>query len=237
MTRISKPLFAVLMMVSFTVAAETEILKDDEDRINYSLGYQMGMDLLKQGIDLKAADVRQGLTDGYGDKAPRVNPALMQQALSRLKKEITEEMQQGAVERVESRRLQVQQLRKQSDEFFEKVKQDPDVVALESGLHYKVLQKGSGKVSPVINDSVSVHYTAKTMRGLQFDSTVASGTAKQLKVNQLIPGLSEALKLMKSGDKWQVFIPPDLAYGRKSPLANQAILIEIELLEVLGAEG
>ena len=226
----------MLMAVGCSVFAESRNLKDSDDRINYSLGYQIGMDLLKQGVDLRAVDVRLGLADGYGDRAPRVNPALMKQTLSHLKKDITEEMQQGAVERVESRRLQAQQLRKQSDRFFEKVKQDPDVVALDSGLHYKVLQNGSGKISPVIHDSVSVHYTAKTMRGLKFDSTTSSGKPKQLRINQLIPGLSEALKMMKSGDRWQVFIPPDLAYGRKSPLANQAILIEIELLEIL-AEG
>lgn len=236
MIRISNMLCMLLTALSFTAFAESEILKDEQDRINYSLGYQMGLDLLKQGIDLRAADVREGLNDGFGDKAPRVNPALMKQALSRLKKDITQEMQQDAVERVERRRMQARQLRNQSGEFFEKVKQDPDVVTLASGLHYKVLQTGAGKTSPTIHDSVSVHYTAKTMRGQLFDSTVRNGTAKQLKINQLIPGFSEALKLMKSGDKWQLFIPPDLAYGRNSPLADQVILIEIELLEVLTAE-
>ena len=117
------------------------------------------------------------------------------------------------------------------------------VKTLKSGLQYKVLKSGKGK-TPSAQSSVSVHYTGKLIGGKVFDSSVERGQPATFGVGQVIKGWTEGLQLMKEGDKWMLFIPPELAYGlRGSPSPNpadpptigpnEALIFEVELLKVL----
>ena len=111
----------------------------------------------------------------------------------------------------------------------------PGVVTLDSGLQYKILNEGDGRM-PKASDTVSVHYRGTLIDGTEFDSSYKRGKPTSFPVNRVIAGWTEALQLMQVGDKWQLTIPSDLAYGSRSPGAGippDAVLVfEVELLSV-----
>ncbi len=109
------------------------------------------------------------------------------------------------------------------------------VVTTASGLQYKVIKSGTGE-SPKKSDTVKVHYTGTLIDGTVFDSSVQRGEPAVFPVGAVIPGWVEALQLMKVGDKWQLVIPANLAYGENSPSpaipANSVLIFEVELLGI-----
>jgi len=106
------------------------------------------------------------------------------------------------------------------------------VITLPSGLQYKIIRPGTGR-SPGPNDAVTVHYRGTLIDGTEFGSSdQAEGKLETFHVNGVIKGMAEALQLMKEGAKWQLFIPADLAYGERGPLADRAIIYELELIAI-----
>jgi FKBP-type peptidyl-prolyl cis-trans isomerase FklB len=108
------------------------------------------------------------------------------------------------------------------------------VVVTESGLQYQVLQSGDG-VSPGLTDKVVTHYVGSFIDGKVFDSSVERGRPAEFPVDGVIKGWTEALQLMKEGDKWQLYVPPELGYGEKGtgPIPGNTVLVfEVELIEV-----
>ena len=111
-----------------------------------------------------------------------------------------------------------------------------EFVTTSSGLQYRILNEGSGNDSPGPKSLVSVHYRGKLTNGLEFDSSYKRNQPASFPVNGVIRGWTEALQLMKEGDKWELIIPPDLGYGSKGAgniIPPDSILIfEIELIEI-----
>ena len=109
------------------------------------------------------------------------------------------------------------------------------VKTLPSGLQYKVLSEGSGK-APTKTDTVTVHYRGILISGTEFDSSIARGQPATFKVDGVIPGWTEALQMMKEGAKWQLFIPPELAYGERGMppriYPHSTLIFEVELISV-----
>jgi FKBP-type peptidyl-prolyl cis-trans isomerase len=105
-----------------------------------------------------------------------------------------------------------------------------------SGLKYQVLKQGTGTVSPKATDTVKVHYEGKLLNGTVFDSSIARGQPISFPLNQVIPGWTEGLQLMKVGDKFKFEIPANLAYGANSPSPaippNSTLVFEVELLGI-----
>jgi len=111
------------------------------------------------------------------------------------------------------------------------------VKSTKSGLQYKVLKSGPGKVNPKETSTVKTHYHGTLIDGTVFDSSVKRGEPVSFRVDQVIAGWTEALQLMKAGDKWQLVIPGDLAYGLSprpgGPIGPNAVLVfEVELIEI-----
>jgi FKBP-type peptidyl-prolyl cis-trans isomerase FklB len=119
--------------------------------------------------------------------------------------------------------------------FLEENKKKEGVVTLASGLQYMILNEGEGE-SPTLNDKVTTHYTGTLLNGQVFDSSHKSGKPATFGVTQVIPGWTEALQMMQVGDKWKLFIPPNLAYGAQGYPGlippNSTLIFEIELLKV-----
>ncbi len=105
-----------------------------------------------------------------------------------------------------------------------------------SGLKYQVLKQGTGTVSPKATDTVKVHYHGTLLNGTVFDSSVERGEPISFPLNRVIAGWTEGLQLMKVGDKFKFEIPPNLAYGDRSPGAgippNSTLVFEVELLGI-----
>jgi len=111
-----------------------------------------------------------------------------------------------------------------------------EFVTTSSGLQYRILNEGSGNDSPGPESVVLVHYRGKLTNGLEFDSSYKRNQPTSLPVNGVIRGWTEALQLMREGDKWELIIPPDLGYGRKGAgniiPPNATLIFEVELIEI-----
>jgi FKBP-type peptidyl-prolyl cis-trans isomerase len=114
--------------------------------------------------------------------------------------------------------------------------QSADLTTTASGLKYLVLKHGTGTVSPKATDTVTVHYVGTLLDGTVFDSSIARGQPATFPLNQVIPGWTEGLQLMKVGDKFKFVIPANLAYGENSPSPtippNSTLVFEVELLSI-----
>ncbi|PRY97783.1 FKBP-type peptidyl-prolyl cis-trans isomerase [Marinilabilia salmonicolor] len=134
------------------------------------------------------------------------------------------------------RQIEAQKNLEKGEAFLEENAKKENVIVLESGLQYKVIEEGDGK-SPSINDRVKCLYHGTLIDGTVFDSTVERGDTAQFGVNQVIKGWQEALPMMKEGGKWQLFVPADLAYGNTERgefiKANETLIFDIELIEVI----
>jgi FKBP-type peptidyl-prolyl cis-trans isomerase FklB len=123
-----------------------------------------------------------------------------------------------------------------SHKFFEQNKKKAGVVTLPSGLQYKVVEAGSGPI-PDRKDYVKVHFRATYLNGKEFDNSEKHGPPEIFEVAAVIPGWSEALQKMKTGSKWILYIPPDLAYGKHGLPGkvepNQGLIYEVQLLNIV----
>jgi len=119
--------------------------------------------------------------------------------------------------------------------FLEKNKKQSGVVTLGSGLQYKIVDEGKGAV-PTAEDLVSVDYEGKLINGEVFDSSYQRGKPVQFKVSQVIAGWQEALQKMKPGATWELFVPPELAYGDRGlggPIGpNETLVFKVHLISI-----
>ena len=125
--------------------------------------------------------------------------------------------------------------KKEGDAFLAENKAKPGVVTLPSGLQYKVITEGAGP-KPAADDTVVCNYRGTLLNGTEFDSSYKHGQPIEIPVGRVIKGWSEALQLMPVGSKWQLFIPPDLAYGTRGAGddigPNATIVFEVDLLSI-----
>jgi FKBP-type peptidyl-prolyl cis-trans isomerase len=192
---------------------------------SYSLGVSMGEQLRGAGVTADAVSTErlaQGVRDGLSGKAK----------LTDADRQAINEMVRNAHEAA------AETNHRAAAKFLAENGKKADIVTTASGLQYKVLAAGSG-ASPKSNDSVVVNYRGTLLDGTEFDSSYQRGEPATFQVNRVIPGWTEALQLMKPGAKYQLFIPPQLAYDLRSPPAIPAgsmLLFDVELVSVKPAE-
>ena len=200
------------------------IRSPDTDRINYSVGYQIGGDFKRQGVELSPEAIVKGIQDAIAGGTPLMSQEEMRQTLVDLKRKIVAEQQQKAREDLASRI-------DEGKAFLAENAQKDGVVSLPDGLQYKVLQEGAGK-SPGPTDTVTVQYKGTLVDGTEFDSSYREGKPMSFQLNGVIKGWTEGLQHMKEGGKYQLFIPPALAYGEHGPLADRTLIFDVELVSV-----
>jgi len=191
-------------------------LKTTEQRASYAQGIILGQRF--KGLDADA--LVRGIKDALASK-PGMTGQQCQEALVAYQRDMSAKLPELN--------------KKEGDAFLAANKKKEGVKALPSGLQYKVLKEGTGKI-PGPNDTVSVNYRGTLIDGTEFDSSYARGEPLELPVNGVIKGWSEALQLMKEGSKWMLYIPSDLAYGERGqgPVIgpNAALVFEVELLSI-----
>jgi FKBP-type peptidyl-prolyl cis-trans isomerase len=145
------------------------------------------------------------------------------------------ELQKSAMAKAEEKQIAAAEKNLKAGEAFLAANAKKEgVKTTASGLQYKVIKAGTG-ASPKPTDIVKVHYTGTLVDGTVFDSSVQRGEPATFPVNGVIPGWTEALQLMKVGDKWQLVIPSKLAYGEQGPRAigpNSTLIFDVELLGI-----
>jgi FKBP-type peptidyl-prolyl cis-trans isomerase FklB len=218
------PVFLVWSLLAPLSAAEPLKLEEETPRINYSLGYQIGGDFKRQGVEMDAEAVVQGIRDALSGAEPQMTPAEMNATLMGLKRRVVADQRKHNVERELD-------LIKEGEAFMQANAKKEGVITTDSGLQYKVIEAGTGK-SPGPEDQVTVHYKGTMIDGKPFDSSYKKNKPATFKVNGVIKGWSEGLQLMKEGGKSQLFIPQKLAYGKRGPLAHRTLIFEVELIAV-----
>ena len=199
-------------------------LEDAATRINYSLGYQIGGDFKRQGVEMNAAAVVKGIEDALSGAEPLIKPEEMRAALVDLKRKVVAEQRKQTAE-------QQAKVSEASKRFLEENAKQPGVVTTGSGLQYQIVEEGTGR-SPAPTDRVTVSYRGTTVDGREFDSSDSQGGPTSFQLDGVIKGWTEGLQLIKEGGKVKLFIPPELAYGKRGPLANHALIFDIELVSV-----
>lgn len=217
---------SILMTLSLPLlAAEPVKLDSERDRVSYSLGYQLGSNYQRQGVEVDAQFLLRGIQDGLSGTAERpMSEEDMRKALQDYRAKLTQ------AQRDKAEQAKVQQ-RAAGKDFLEANKKKEGVVTLASGLQYKVLKEGTGQ-RPGPTNNVTVHYRGTLINGEEFDSSYKRNQPATFPLNGVIPGWTEGLQLMQEGAKYQLYIPAELAYGESGRLANQTLLFEVELLAV-----
>ncbi len=206
-------------------------MESNREKVSYCIGLEAGKNIKNQFKDIDHELLKKGFQDAVGDRTPALADLEIKNILQALSQQI--QMQQRAFV------LQVSEKnRKEGEAFLSDNKQKPGVVALPSGLQYKVLSAGQGTNSPTLYDTVSIHCRGTFLDGTVFESTYERGEPGKVPLNRVIQGWAEALKMMKVGDKWQLFVPSYLAYGENGfgqhIEPNTTLIFEIELVGING---
>ena len=217
------PVLGSSLMLNICVADDQQQL-EEVDKISYSVGYQMGGDFKKQGVELHPEALTRGLEDAVSGNEGLMTAEDMQTTLAGLKKKILAQTRMEQAEKANN-------YREEGRIFLAENAGRDGVKTTDSGLQYKILKAGTGK-TPTASDNVTVNYRGTTIDGKEFDSSHRKGEPVTFRVDEVIPGWTEALQLMKEGGKWQLYIPPDLAFHRGGPLEHRTILFDVELISV-----
>ncbi len=213
---------------SSTAANNSPALTTQKDKISYALGMNMGVNLHRQSVDIDPAILEQGLKDGIAGTKRLMSEDEARAVLTQLQEDMRKQQaakaqQMGATNKTEG------------DAFLAANKTKEGVVTLPSGLQYKILKQGTGP-KPSATDTVACNYRGTLINGKEFDSSYGRGEPTTFPVNGVIKGWTEALQLMPVGSKWQLFIPPDLAYGDRGAGPdigpNSTLIFEVELMSI-----
>jgi FKBP-type peptidyl-prolyl cis-trans isomerase FklB len=224
-------LFFIVALIANLTAQVQEVsqdypLKNATDSLSYSFGFLIGNNIMTQGVKELNHDLFiKGFNSGFANEQPFMKiEECNTYVQDYFNKQISEESNMNL---------------EKSAEFLVANQTREGVVTLPSGLQYKILVPGEG-VSPLATDQVRVHYTGTFIDGTVFDSSIERNEPIVFGVNEVIPGWTEALQLMKPGAKWMLYVPPALAYGEKGAGGvigpNLALIFEVQLIEVIAGE-
>ena len=204
-------------------------LTTDKQKSSYAIGMNWGTGLRHQSIDLDTPALLQGMKDALAGGKTLMTEEEASAALKKLSSELQAKQQAKAKEEEASNA-------KEGAAFLAANKSKPGVVTLPSGLQYKILTPGTGP-KPSATDTVVCNYRGTLVNGTEFDSSFKRGEPATFPVSGVIKGWTEALQLMPVGSKWQLFIPPDMAYGERGtpggPIGpNSTLIFEVELISI-----
>ncbi|WP_372999086.1 FKBP-type peptidyl-prolyl cis-trans isomerase [Sulfurimonas sp.] len=204
-------------------------LTSQEQKASYVIGIQLGKQLMISKDDINLDAMKLGMKDVFSGSKPRLSNDDMRIAMVNYQKS-------KQIRELSMMKKFSSHNKKEGLDFLEANKNKPGVKTLKSGLQYKVLKSGTGKVFPKPTDKVVTHYHGTLIDGTVFDSSVERGEAVSFPVNAVIPGWTEALQKMKVGDKWQLVIPSALAYGEQGAPPKigpgATLIFDVELLKI-----
>lgn len=210
-------------------AAAAQDTSSEKGKLSYAIGYEIGKDFTEREMDIDLNTVIRAIQDGYAKRNPAVPEAEMRTALEAAQQQMVEQAR-AEFEKVASEN------KAEADRFLAANRQKSGVVALPSGVQYRIIEEGSGG-RPTANSEVRIHFRGSLASGREFASTYQGNEPMTMRVSESpIKGLQEVLPLMKSGSRWEVYLPPEQAYGDspRSPIGpNQAVIFDVKLVEVI----
>lgn len=208
---------------------DTSSNSNQTDIVSYGFGQQMGHELARhpvnKGPGINLQQVVAGLQDAFAGNAPAFGPEELKQAFQDLQEKLEAAAKEQHKVMIESGKT-----------YLENNAKKPGVTITESGLQYEVLVEGEG-AQPTATSTVRTHYHGCFPNGEVFDSSVQRNEPAEFPVNGVIPGWTEALKMMKVGSKWRLAVPPHLAYGEQGAGGaippHATLVFEVELLDII----
>jgi FKBP-type peptidyl-prolyl cis-trans isomerase len=230
-----KQLFAGLACIFFintlpAFAEDAEKSANFENKMqmtSYAVGVQTARTFTKDGVDIDLEQFIKGLKDATGGKTLLLSEDDLHKVLNNFQNDLRRTVKNA-------RAIAAAENIKKGKAYLDENKKKSDVVAMPNGLQYRIIKSGNGK-SPQDSDTVEVNYRGTTLAGLQFDAN-DPGVPATMQITQLIPGMKQALKLMKVGSHWEVVIPSQLAYGPRAVGAeigpNETLIFDLELVSI-----
>jgi len=221
-------LIGVMFFVSQASAADTTILKTDKEKQSYAVGVDLARNLKKRGIVSESDALSAGVRDEMSGSKLLLSEDELRIQLNTFQVELKRARARTVGGVAEANKAE-------GEAFLAANERKEGVVSLPSGLQYKILKEGSGK-KPTEDDAVTVNFRGMFINGAEFDSSYRRGQPATFKVTGVIPGWTEALKLMPAGSKWQLYVPPQLAYGEQGSGRkigpNATLIYDLELLDI-----
>lgn len=221
--------FGMLLVANTVLASEVLELKTSKEKVSYAIGMDMGNSLKKNGVDINPDVLAKAIKDVLTDQKTQITNQEAVTILTGLQEEM-----QG--KRQEAMKVLGEKNKNEGTAFLVENMKKEGVKTLPSGLQYKVITECKGK-SPSATDTVTVQYTGRLVDGTEFDSSYERGQAATFAVNGVVKGWTEALQLMKEGSKWQLYLPPNLAYGETGTVGgpigpNATLIFDVELVSI-----
>jgi FKBP-type peptidyl-prolyl cis-trans isomerase FklB len=224
----------IVLVAAAAAAQDAPALKAPREKLSYALGMDLGNQLRKQSVDVDPATFAKGLSDALSGGKTLLTEEEARGLIAELQKDL--KAKQAAAQAEKMKELS-EKNKKEGEAFLDANKKKEGVVTLPSGLQYRILKAGEGK-KPTIDDTVVCQYRGTLVDGTEFDSSYKRGQPTTFPVKGVIKGWTEALQLMPAGSKWELVIPPDLAYGERGAgnvIGPGATLIfEVELVSIQG---
>jgi FKBP-type peptidyl-prolyl cis-trans isomerase FklB len=213
----------VLALVASAATGQTA-LDTPHAKFSYAIGLQIAQSLERQGVKVDAGAFALALEDVAAGNPPRLGAEEMTRLMSQQEQQASENLRGIAKRNMDAGKA-----------FLAKNKGRAEVKTLESGLQYWVIREGTG-AKPKLSNTVTVNYVGSLIDGREFDSSARHGGPTKLKLGNVIKGWQEAMQLMGVGAKWQIYVPPGLAYGARGAGSaigpNETLIFDIELLGV-----
>ncbi len=216
----------LFMLASGSVLAQD--VNSEKGKLSYAVGWDIGADIARRSTEFDVESVIAAIRDVVAEKEPKVSPEDMRLLLTELQEKVR-------AEQVEQFRILSEKNLAESEAFLKSNKKKTGIVELPSGVQYRIIEEGEG-ARPGLESTVSVHYRGSKLDGREFDSSFARGTPEEFVVNAVLKGWQEVLPLMKAGSTWQIFVPPELAFGARGnpPVGpNEALMFDLKLVEII----
>lgn len=221
--------FALVVLIALvTGPVMAQDISSEKGKLSYSVGWDIGEDIKRRGAEFDVESIITAIRDSSAGRQAQVPNEEMTALLTALQQKVRQE--QAEAFRKLSEENQVK-----STEFLAANAGKTGVVTLPSGVQYRVIDEGDG-ARPGVESTVKVHYRGSKMNGLEFDSSFARGVPEEFTVSSVLKGWQEVLPLMKTGATWQVFVPPEMAFGARGnpPVGpNEALLFDLKLVEIV----
>ena len=221
-------IFALIVLAIATNPALAQDLSTDKGKLSYAVGWDIGEDIQRRGAEFDVETLIAAIRDSAAGKEPQVSAEEMVALLTELQQKVRQEQAEAFAKLAEENQAA-------ADDFLEKNKAKNGIVVLPSGVQYRIIEEGDGS-RPGLEDTVKVHYRGSKVNGHEFDSSFARGVPEEFPVNSVLRGWQEVLPLMKTGATWQIFVPPELAFGPRGnpPVGpNEALMFDLKLVEIV----
>jgi len=221
--------FALIILIALmTAPVMAQDLTTEKGKLSYAVGWDIGEDIQRRGGEFDVDTIIAAIRDSAAGNEPQVPAEEMVAMLTELQKKVRQEQAEAFQKLAEENQVK-------SEEFLAANLSKNGIVALPSGIQYRIIEEGDGS-RPGMESSVKVHYRGSKINGHEFDSSFARGVPEEFTVSTVLKGWQEVLPLMKTGATWQVFVPPELAFGARGnpPVGpNEALIFDLKLVEII----